>query len=890
MSVAGQRSGGPVADFCAALRRLQMDSGLSRTALARQVSYSRSQLYAILDGEIRRPPEWGRLVEPLVRACTGDDRRAVEYWRRRHGELVEVYELGRRDLPDSGVVLSEPTRCRPAQLPADVEVFIGREHELTELDHLLRTNLMVAGVTAVVISAVSGTAGVGKTALAVHWAHRVRAEFPDGQLYVNLRGYDPDQPMSAGDVLAGFLRVLGTAAQDLPREVDERAATYRSLIDGRRILVVLDNAASVEQIRPLLPGASSCLVVVTSRDSLAGLVARHGARRLDLDLLPPADALALLRALIGSRVDAEPDAAAILAEHCARLPLALRVASELAVARPASGIAELVTELADEQRRLDLLDAGGDPRTAVRAVFSWSYQHLSADAAQAFRLIGLHPGPDFDPYGVAALIGTSHEQARSLLDLLSRAHLVQPTAASRYGMHDLLAVYAAHLATTESSAQERRSALTALFDYYLAAAAAAMDTAFPAERDRRPTVSPPAMPVPLMADSALARAWLDAERATLVAVSTHTARHGWADHTTRLAGTLFRYLESGGHVSDALAVHLHALDASRHNGDAVAEAYALTSIGVAYWQQGDYRQAADYFYQALEVCQKTGDHAGAARTLGNLGNVCWQQGSYEQAAHHYQQAQSRWRKIGDRAAEALVLTNLGLVSIQQGCYEQAEDSLLQALILFREFHHRVGEARTLIFLGVIYTQQGRYEQAEDSLLQALTLARYTGERRGEAEALDNLGTVCQRQDRYDQATEYHQQALVLFREIGGRAGEADVLTNLGTLNQRQGDYDRAAEHHQQALALARDLGERAIEAKALNGIGETCYVAGRLQKAHQAHSDALDLSTEIGEQYEQARANSGLARTYQAIGDTDQARNHRQQAQTRYQALGIPDT
>jgi len=305
-------------------------------------------------------------------------------------------------------------RIVPAQLPGDVDVFTGRAAELAELDRLLTTAPIRTDAadkaggdsTSVVISAVSGTAGVGKTALALRWAHQVRAEFSDGQLYVNLRGYDPDQPLSAGYALAGFLRALGVPGAEIPPEVDERAAAYRSLLDGRRILIVLDNASSVEQVRPLLPGTPSALVVVTSRDALAGLVARHGARRLDLDLLPPEDAVALLRALIGERAEAEPDVAVTLAGQCVRLPLALRVAAELAAARPSTSLAQLVGELADEQRRLELLDAGGDPRTAVRAVFSWSYRHLPAEAARAFRLIGLHPGPDLDPYATAALTHT----------------------------------------------------------------------------------------------------------------------------------------------------------------------------------------------------------------------------------------------------------------------------------------------------------------------------------------------------------------------------------------------------------------------------------------------------------------------------------------------------
>ena len=358
----------PVAEFCARLRQLLQGSGLDRAVVARRVSYSRSQLYEILDGWIRRPPEWDRFVEPLVRVCTGDDQRAVAEWRQRHDVLMAVYsELTRQDR-QAGTPISAGVgmvRVVPAQLPGDVDVFTGRAQEVAELDRLLTvtptlthaTDAAGGGSTPVVISAVSGTAGVGKTALALRWAHRVWGEFPDGQLYVDLRGYDPDQPLSPGYVLAGFLRALGVPGAEIPPEADERAASYRSLLDGRRILIVLDNASSIEQVRPLLPGTPSALVVVTSRDSLAGLVARHGARRLNLDLLPPEDAVALLRALIGERVAAEPNAAAALAGQCARLPLALRVAAELAAVRPTTPLAALVEELADQQRRLEALDA-----------------------------------------------------------------------------------------------------------------------------------------------------------------------------------------------------------------------------------------------------------------------------------------------------------------------------------------------------------------------------------------------------------------------------------------------------------------------------------------------------------------------------------------------------
>ena len=306
--------------------------------------------------------------------------------------------------------------------------------------------------------------------------------------------------------------------------------------------------------------------------------------RLDLDLLPTADAVSLLRALIGQRADADPGAAEALAAQCCRLPLALRVAAELAAARPAVPLAGLVGELADQQRRLDLLDAGGDSRTAVRAVFSWSYRHLDPAAARMFRLLGLHPGPDLDRYAAAALTGTTVRQAGRVLDALTRAHLTQLAGPGRYSMHDLLRAYARDLAAGSDPEDEQRAALTRLFDHYLHTAATAMDTLFPGER--RPRIPPPATPAPPVTDSAAALAWLDAQRATLIAVAVHTASHGWPSHATRLAATLFRYLDNGGHYPEAITIHSQARLAARHMGDRAAEAEALTSLGVLDLRQG----------------------------------------------------------------------------------------------------------------------------------------------------------------------------------------------------------------------------------------------------------------------------------------------------------------
>ena len=374
-------------------------------------------------------------------------------------------------------------------------------------------------------------------------------------------------------------------------------------------------------------------MVITSRDSLAGLVARDGAVRLDLDLLPPAEAVSLLRALIGARADAEPEAARALADRCCRLPLALRVAAELAAARPAVPLAHLADELADQQRRLDLLTAGGDPRTAVRAVFSWSYRYLDADAARAFRLAALHPGPDLDRYAAAALTGGTLDHARRVLDALARAHLVQPAGPGRYAMHDLLRAYARELAEAEDATGERREAVTRLFDYCLAAAGASMDALAPAERHRRPSIPPPATPLPPLRTADAASDWLNAERATLVAVAGYAATRGWPAHATRLSSVLFRYYRDiGGCYADGLIVHTHALHAAEQSDDRAAQADALMNRGMAEHRLGRYQQADSQIERAMGIYRELGDRRGQARTHSNLGVVLWDWARYHSHA------------------------------------------------------------------------------------------------------------------------------------------------------------------------------------------------------------------------------------------------------------------
>jgi DNA-binding SARP family transcriptional activator/tetratricopeptide (TPR) repeat protein len=851
----------------------------------------------VLAGELGVEPGPGlrRLHQQILAADAGLDRPAAQ---------ATAAGAGGPALP--GPLPAAPV---PRELPADVDAFTGRASELAQLDLLLTawSQAVHQGPqggepAAVVISAVAGSAGVGKTALAARWAHRVRDAFPDGQLYINLRGYDPGEPVAAADALAGFLRALGVADRDIPADMDERAARYRSMLDGRRMLVLLDNAASSAQVSPLLPGSPSCFVVVTSRDSLAGLVARHGARRLDLDLLPPADAVTLLRALIGARVDADPAAAAVLAGQCARLPLALRVAAEFAAARPALTLPQLVDELAGERRRLDLLDAGGDPRTAVRGVFSWSYRHLPVAAARMFRNVGLHPGPDLDAYAAAALAAVTLDQARDLLGVLARAHLIHPARPGRHGMHDLLRAYAADLAATQDAAGDPaapdaaamaggdgQAALTRLFDYYLAAAAAAMDVLVPAERDRRPRIHPPATPVPPMTDHTAALAWLDAERATLVAVSGHTAARGWPGHATRLSSIVRRYLETGGHYTDAVTIHSRARRVAGDAGDLAAEAQALNNLGHVSTRMGQYLQASQHLRQSMALFSTVGDRSGSARALANLGFTQWRQGRYTEAASHYQQALAQFREIGEPTSEAHGLNGLGLIEWQQGRYPQAAGHFHQALTLFRAFGDRSNEAHALGNLGMVNGRLGHCPRAAGQLRKALALLREIGDRSGAASVLTDLGSVACRQGHCQEAAQHHQQALALFREIGERTGEAEALNGLGEVLLATGQPGQAHVQHAAALTAASQVGDKHEQARARNGLGTAMLERGLRGQARAQHAAALNLASRSGDRYEQARALDGLARGYQSAGDLDQACGHWRRALAHYTDLGVPE-
>lgn len=827
------------APFGTLLRACRLSAGLSQQELAHAAGMS---VRAISDLE-RGRTLWPHLdsVNRLASALNLDSQERAE--------LIAL--AGRRVSPAlpahaATTTTTADTSPVPRQLPAPAALFVGRDAELLSLTRLLEQ----AGATSatMVISAIGGTAGVGKTALALRWAHEIAGSFPDGQMYVNLRGYDPGQPVLPGDALAGFLRALGMAGQDIPLDTEERAAAYRSLIAGQRMLIVLDNASREEQVRPLLPGSPSCAVLVTSRGALPGLVARDGATRLDLDLLPMPGAVALLRELIGERVDTEKSAAVTLAEQCCRLPLALRVAAELVSALPGVTLTKLTSELADLQRRLDHLNAGDDPETAVRAAFSWSYKTLGKDAARFFRLAGLHPGADLDEYAAAAFSNISLREARHLLDQLTRAGLMQQEGPGRYGMHDLLRAYARELAAADE--QAGRAALSSLFDYYLCTAAAAMDVVYPAETEGRPRVSPTGGPAPLLPDEAAALAWLDAERANLVIVSGCSADDDtWHDYAIQLAATLYRYLDASAHYGDAIFLHSGARRAAHRAGDAVAEASSLISLATAYHRLEQYAQAADHLGEALVLCRAAQDRASEARALGNL----------------------------------------GLMDVYLGRYRRAARHLRQALAYFHETGDQISEARALALLSTIDLNQGRYRQAEHRLGRALGLFRIAGNRSGAMDVLTNLGIAAMRKGSYELAVGHLRQALADSRDLGFRSAEAEVLVNLGIAELRRGDREEARSQLELALAMQLELRSKRGEAAALNGLGEVAVTDDNPDLALTHFTRALRLASSVSSRDEEARAHDGLGFANLAAGDEGRARRHWQEALTIFVELGAPE-
>ncbi|MEU5726122.1 BTAD domain-containing putative transcriptional regulator [Micromonospora sp. NPDC047738] len=653
----------------------------------------------------------------------------------------------------------------PAQLPADVAAFAGRAEHLRRLDALLPDG--DDGTPTVVISAIGGAAGVGKTALAVHWAHRVADRFPDGQLYVNLRGFDPDgSAMNPAEALRGFVDAFEVPPQRVPEDLTARAALYRSLLAGRRMLVVLDNARDADQVRPLLPGSPGCVAVVTSRNQLSGLVAAEGARPLVLDLLTATEARQMLARRVGAaRVAAEPIAVDEIIERCARLPLALAIVAARAATHPDFPLGTLADELRDSRQRLDVL-TGDDATTDVRAVFSWSYQTLGPGAGRLFRLLGLHPGPDFAAPAAASLAGVPVRYLRPLLAELTRGQLVREHTPGRYGFHDLLRAYATELAHQHDADDVRRAALHRLLDHYLHTAHGAGMLLEPYQEPI--TLAPPIAGVIRedLAEHEDALAWFAAEHSQLTAAVEQAARTGCDTHAWQLAWSLSPYFQRRGHWRDWATVQQTALDAARRLADPVGRAYAHRGLGAAQMWLGRYDEAQPHLRHAIELYDEVGNYNAQARTQLLRAALYARQERLQEAFDQTREAHDLYVATGNQTGRARTLNNMGWYSIQLGHHQAALAHCRKALTLQEEVGDRIGQANTWDSLGYAHYHLGEHTQAATCYQRAIDLYRELGDQYDQSSALTRLGDVLVASGDGVAARDAWQQALNIFDELG----------------------------------------------------------------------------------------------------------------------------
>lgn len=648
----------------------------------------------------------------------------------------------------------------PRQLPAAVLHFVGRTHELQKLSKLLAEDRGAAGVAR--ITAIGGTAGVGKTALALHWAHQAADKFPDGQLYADLRGYHPAvKAADPAEVIGGFLSALQVHPERIPASLEAQAGLYRSLVAGKRMLVMLDNARDDAQVRPLLPGSLSCRVIVTSRRQLEGLAAAEGACLLNLDVLTDAEAADLFACRLGvDRLRAEPEAVTELTRQCARLPLALSIAAARAAPYPHLPLTALAAELADRRDRLDALDSG-DPNVDVRTVFSWSYRHLGGSSARMFRLLGLHPGPNITVPAAASLAGVPLADARKALRGLIRASLVAEPVAGRFAFHDLLRAYAVQQAEACDTERERRQATIRMLDHYLHTAEAAAHALDPTQHTLACGSPAGGVTPEAIVDCDQALAWFGAEHEVLLTVTRQAAETDFGHHARQLPRSLVTYLDGCGRWQDLASLQHVALVCSQRLGDLDGQAHAHRNLGRAYLRLDESDLALTHLRKAVQLSERLGDQPGQARAHLHLSVV------YEQAGQ-----------------------------LRNSLY-----SSLRALELAKAASHPALRAVACNNIGYDYAMLGDFQQALSYCLQALDEQRRLGDPSQEANTWDSLGYVHHHLGDYHRAMECYLHALGLFRDLSSRYLYAKTLSRLGDTYYAAGDNEAARDIWQQAMAI-----------------------------------------------------------------------------------------
>ncbi|CAL9673288.1 Regulatory protein AfsR [Actinosynnema sp. ALI-1.44] len=741
-------------------RLLALERRLDQELVAGRSGELVAELRALTARYPLREHFWGQLVQALHRS--GEHAEALAAYGQVRDLLADRLgvEPGPRLLELHDRVLAAGSGTRgPHRLPAPPGVFVGRADAVAELD-----SLAAPGRAQAVVVAINGTAGVGKTTLAVHWANQAAARFPDGQLHVDLRGFSPGgKPLLPGEAVRGFLEALGVPDDRMPSTADGCAALYRNLLADRRVLVLLDNAYDSEQVRPLLPGAPDSLVLVTSRNLLTGLVVREGARPLRLEPFGVDDAVALVRAQVGSeRSAAEPAAVADLVDRCARLPLALAVVGARATRMPTAPLRAFADELAED--RLGAFDTG-DRRTTLSEVFSWSYRYLHPVAARVFRLLGLHPAAEVPTAVVASLAGIPPTEARRVLSELVLAHMVAESAPGRFTQHDLLRAYARERAAEEETPAALREAEHRLLDHYVHTAERAERALYP---QREPVDLPPPRAgvtpeEPTTGDSALA--WFRREFRTLAALAERAADHGFDRHAWQIPQCTATFFHSSGH-----------------------------------WLEW-----ADECTRGLSAAERLGDPRGRAEMHRGLGRACTLLHRWGEAERHLATARDLFREVGDLARAAYTQVNLGGVAELRELPDEGLRRYLVALDAFQDLGHAAGQARALTAITFMHHELGRYDEAVHHGETALRLYEQVTDLAGRAAVTGSLGLAYSEQRRYPKAVRHLEQAAELFARTGDRYYEAVTIRDLGRVHRRAGDLTAARSALRRARAMYAEL-------------------------------------------------------------------------------------
>jgi tetratricopeptide (TPR) repeat protein len=727
---------------------------------------------------------------------------------------------------------------RPRQLPAAASVFVGREREFALLRGWALAETVAKGMLLI-----AGTAGVGKTSLAVGFAHRVREKFPDGQLFVNLRGYDPGSPLVPSAALERFLHALGVPPASIPGDLEERAELYRTLLADRRILIVLDNAVTAGQVRPLLPGGAECLVLITTRGRLSGLTAREGAHRITLGLLDRQEAVALFDAATTTYRDPDPpEQVAELVDLCARLPLALRIVAERAAVRPMMPLRDLIADLRSESSLWSVLSVEDSvDADAVRSVFAWSYRALPAPAAKAFRRLGLHPGPEFGSGVAAALVGDDERRARGLVDLLVGAHLLEQTGPDRYQFHDLLRAYALSQVASDESPEDRAAALKRAIEWYLHtayAAVAATQSLVPSVVLEPPD---PDLQIPAFESPAEAMSWYASERANLAVAVQSAADAGLFALAWQLPAVLFPLHDAYGVLTDWSQTARQGLEAARADGDETGQAALLHSLGAAYRAARDLERAEASYDEALALYTSVGDWSGVLRTANALGLCHLRRRHLDPAVAMFEKTLALAEQHGDLAWYGVAHDNLATVYDVMGLPELAAEHAEKALE-----HYRAARADAYTLIDP-YLALARTSREAGDLVQA-------GAHLAAASEIMESGIVFQTLS-YAILREHADQELAL------------------------GHYEQALEENSRSAALARDLGDRLREVFAIDAVGQALLALGRAEEAVDFHRTAITAGApHLLNSFERAMVLRHLATALEQTGQVDKAQSAREEA------------